>query len=337
MEAVSSSTECYSFALEREEEESSTTKTSGISSFLFGIVDFFIPVNPLTQKREFRIIPQRLESFLGRIMYPAMIFSQGGRAHPYYLSTVQPILSRLIPHTKRKDLPYEVTVINKDVVNAWCLPGGKIGVYKLLLERIDYYIQYKDAMGLKGYTHPETGAFVSYRGLKAEDVIAALLGHEMTHADARHTAQKLEWSLFIQLFIFGIQAYFRSRINSHKEDLAKQTTLKSEERKRRQKQIEIAQKLHNTVFHYFIKFGLQLYFLFGSRCHEYEADKYGAQLSQRAGYNPAGALFLQEILKRESYGLYDYLPSLFQKVAGLWHSYPSSEDRQKALYLSYWK
>lgn len=62
---------------------------------------------------------------------------------------------------------------------------------------------------------------------------------------------------------------------------------------------------------------MELYFLMGSRHHELEADKYGARLASEPGYNPAGALLLQEVLKAESHRIYDYLPTWYQKLQGL--------------------
>ena len=41
---------------------------------------------------------------------------------------------------------------------------------------------------------------------------------------------------------------------------------------------------------------------------------------------------LQEILKKESHGLYDYLPTWYQRIQGLWSSHPPSTERQAALF-----
>jgi len=77
---------------------------------------------------------------------------------------------------------------------------------------------------------------------------------------------------------------------------------------------------------------MNLYFLFGSRTHELEADKYGSMLAVEAGYNPAGALFLQEILKNESKSIYDFLPKIFHDIHGLFSSHPHCDVRQQEIY-----
>jgi|GEM_PF-3085928 Zn-dependent protease with chaperone function len=320
-----------------------TSLIASLAKPFFALIDYFYGVNPVLGKREFGFLPTWVEKTMGTTLYPGMMFSQGGAVPDHFeLSQVRQILSNLQGHAKR-DLPYEVHILNKNVVNAWCLPGGKIAIYKGILERIDYYVNHKDAMGLKGYTHPETDEFISYAGVTKDDVIAALLGHEMTHADARHTGRKLEWSFLVQAFIFTLSAFSQIKINNWKNGLETRTTHLSqpdnptttasqEQLEREKNTLQTYQYIHNLVFSWLIKLGVELYFLMGSRHHELEADKYGTQLAVKGGYNPAGALFLQEILKAESHGLYDYLPTWYQKIQGLWHSHPPPTERQAALF-----
>ena len=68
-----------------------------------------------------------------------------------------------------RPLPYEFVVLNNPVPNAWALPGGKIAVNSgLLLE------------------------------LNNEAELAAVLGHEVVHAAARHGAQSMTRGIFLQ-------------------------------------------------------------------------------------------------------------------------------------------
>ena len=66
-------------------------------------------------------------------------------------------------------LPYEFKVLNSSVPNAWALPGGKIAVNRGLLTE-----------------------------LKNEAELAAVLGHEIVHAAARHGAQAQERGTLLQ-------------------------------------------------------------------------------------------------------------------------------------------
>ena len=310
-----------------------TKKTSQTANPFFAVFDYFYGVNPVLERRELGYLPVWVEKGMGNMMYPMMTLSQGGTMnHHFELPKVNQILGNLKAHAKR-DLPYEVKILNKDVVNAWCLPGGKMAIYKRILERIDYFVNNKEAMGLKGYTHPETGEFISYQSVTKNDVIAALLGHEMTHADARHAARKLELSFLAQIGIFGLSFWTKGWIDNKESLLEKNISqLSAEEVKKEKDVIESYRKTHKFFFNWAVKLGVELYFLWGSRSHELEADKYGTRLAVEAGYNPAGALFLQEILKKESHGLYDYLPTWYQRIQGLWSSHPPSTERQAALF-----
>jgi beta-barrel assembly-enhancing protease len=70
---------------------------------------------------------------------------------------------KIAASSDRPDLPYEFTVIDNPMVNAWCLPGGKIAINRGMLET-----------------------------LKTEGQLAFILAHEVAHANARHTAKSLE-------------------------------------------------------------------------------------------------------------------------------------------------
>lgn len=79
------------------------------------------------------------------------------------------IVNRLAAVSDIPKLPYEVTLFEKnDVSNAYCLPGGKIGVF--------------------------TGIFDKEKGLidpNNDDQIASVMGHEIAHATLRHVTRRL--------------------------------------------------------------------------------------------------------------------------------------------------
>lgn len=82
---------------------------------------------------------------------------------------IQKIITRLAKVSDIPGLPYEVVIFDKlDVANAYCLPGGKIGIF--------------------------TGIFDKKNGLIDEnndDEIAAVLGHEIAHATMRHVTRRM--------------------------------------------------------------------------------------------------------------------------------------------------
>lgn len=306
---------------------------SQIANPFFAMWDYFCPVNPVLGMREFRYLPVFVEKWMGTLMYPIMTTFLGGeiKQHRGQLK-IDEILKKLRAHAKR-DLDYEVMIIKNNTINAWCLPGGKIAVHNRILERIDSFLSHKGEGSLTGYTHPKTGAFISYTDVKKDDVLAALIGHEMTHADARHAARKLELSFILQALIFGLQKWTKGWIDQKNSSLQKKIyRLSPSQTKTEQDRIKLYHTIHEFSFSQLTKIGIELYFLMGSRRHEYEADKYGTRLAFEAGYNPKGALFLQEILKEDGLTLFDYLPSSLQKVYCLFLSHPTCEERKLALF-----
>ncbi|KAH7439972.1 hypothetical protein KP509_04G085200 [Ceratopteris richardii] len=84
-------------------------------------------------------------------------------------SKAQPFVDHL------KNTKWEVLVVNQDIVNAFCLPGGKIVVYTGLLKRFP-----------------------------SDKEIATVLGHEIGHVVARHAAERMTRHIFLTL----VQLFF---------------------------------------------------------------------------------------------------------------------------------
>ncbi|MCH8060606.1 MAG: peptidase M48, partial [Proteobacteria bacterium] len=85
-------------------------------------------VNPVTGDREFMLLSGAQEIAMGEKNYAPMLQSQGGAydVDPALTQYVQSIGKRLAA-VSDASLPYEFTVLNNSVPNAWALPGGKIG------------------------------------------------------------------------------------------------------------------------------------------------------------------------------------------------------------------
>jgi beta-barrel assembly-enhancing protease len=151
------------------------------------IRDYFFPINPVTERREFHLIPTSVEKFVGASSYAPLIEKSGGeinkndarRSYREYHELVQAVGAELARHAKRQDIKFEFTLINSDKDNAWCLPGGKIGINVGLIKKME--IEF--IPGSLQHTLKEK--------------IAAVLAHEIVHADARHTGRSLEFRLLL--------------------------------------------------------------------------------------------------------------------------------------------
>ncbi len=77
--------------------------------------------------------------------------------------------------TEYRDLPWEFTLLNSPVINAFALPGGKVFVSRALIERMTNEAQ-----------------------------LAGVLGHEVGHVTARHGNQKISAGLIAQGVAIGV-------------------------------------------------------------------------------------------------------------------------------------
>jgi beta-barrel assembly-enhancing protease len=76
---------------------------------------------------------------------------------------------RLIPHVRRRGMPYEFHVIEGEAPNAFAIAGGHVYV----------------TTGMLGI-------------LESEAELAAILGHEISHVDLRHCVERYQYALKLQ-------------------------------------------------------------------------------------------------------------------------------------------
>jgi len=120
-------------------------------------------VNPVTGKNEISFVSPEQELQMGAQNYAPSQQQQGGQyvVDPGLTAYVQKVGKKLAAVSDRPNLPYEFVVLNNDVPNAWAMPGGKLAINR----------------GLLMY-------------LEDEAQLAAVMGHEIVHAAARHGAQQ---------------------------------------------------------------------------------------------------------------------------------------------------
>ncbi|MDH3363477.1 MAG: M48 family metalloprotease [Gammaproteobacteria bacterium] len=222
-------------------------------------------VNPVTGKRQLMTVSTASEIQMGQQNYAPMKQSQGGAydIDPALTQYVQGVGTRLATQSE-VSLPYEFVVLNNSVPNAWALPGGKIAINRGLLTE-----------------------------LESEAELAAVLGHEVVHAAARHTAAQISRSQLLQIGVVG------TAIATSDSDYG-----------------NLAVGSANLL----AQAGLAKY----GRNAELESDFYGMQYMSKAGYDPQGAVSLQKTFLRLSEGRRsDWL-------SGLFASHPPSRERVNA-------
>lgn len=139
----------------------------------------------------------------------------------------------LYPHTRNWEWSVKV-IDDPETVNAWCMAGGKMAIYTGLINK-----------------------------LKAtDDEIAQVMGHEISHALANHTAERMSMALATQLGLSGVAV--AAGDSAYKGAILSGSSLAA----------ATAITLPN------------------SRTSESEADQIGIELAARAGYDPRSAVTL---------------------------------------------
>ncbi|XP_047079945.1 mitochondrial metalloendopeptidase OMA1-like [Lolium rigidum] len=141
---------------------------------------------PYSNRRHFIVLPPLAEGFLGKCFFARSKIELASKIlppeHPdsvrvrkITMDIVRAAERGLAGHLDRLD--WEVIVVKDKLVNASCLPGGKIIVYTGLLEQME---------------------------MDAE--VATVLGHEVGHAIARHVAENItKFMWFVVLKIVFLQ------------------------------------------------------------------------------------------------------------------------------------
>ena len=225
-------------------------------------------VNPVTGQRHFQVYGSDWENSVGAEMYQPLKQSQGG---DYVLDEeltayVQQVGNRIAKHARRSsELDFEFSVLNDSSPNAWALPGGKIVINRGLLTEL---------------------------GSEAE--LAAVLAHEIVHADAAHGARQQSSGMLAQLGAVASMVVLGSTIdNPNTRELAMLVPA----------------------------MGAQLIMQRYGRDAERESDEYGMRYMSEAGYDPQGAVDLQRTFvelskeRREDW------------LSGLFASHPPSRER----------
>lgn len=159
-----------------------------------------------------------------------------------------------------KNFAWEFNLVQDNQLNAFCMPGGKIVVYEGLLNIVS-----------------------------SEDELAVVIGHEVAHAVAKHSNERMSQQIMAQ--------YGMSIVNAAVS----------------QKSAAVKQ-MAGTVFGLGAQYGVMLPF---SRKHESEADLMGLVLMTMAGYNPDVAVGFWQKMSAGSQG----------KVPEIMSTHPSDQRR----------
>ncbi|MGQ9611056.1 MAG: M48 family metalloprotease [bacterium] len=226
-------------------------------------------VNPVTGKREVMIFSESQEISFGKNADPDIRWEFGGVYNDDQLASyINSLGQRVASNSDRPKLPYYFTIVDSSVVNAFALPGGYIYITRGLLVRMDNEAQ-----------------------------LAAVLGHEIGHVNARHSMKRLQ-----NVLGFNLGMLFLDQVASGSENYQKWRGM--------------------------LKTGSQVAFATVSlgygRKDEHQADELGTRYASKAGFDPNGMIQLLELLKNLS----DREPTAVEEF---FMSHPRTSERIKSV------
>ncbi len=148
-------------------------------------------IDPVTgaQTRNFYTLQQDVE--IGSEVHAETLAVMRERGVPLNADAVrvaqlQEMVNRIGAVSNLPDLPYEVTLIHTNIVNAMAAPGGKIMVYE-------------------GLWDPEEGL------AKDDDEVAAVIAHEIAHVNARHSTESMTRQMLPNVLFLGASVFAQAK------------------------------------------------------------------------------------------------------------------------------
>lgn len=179
-------------------------------------------IDPVTGKRTFNLVSEEQEISMGRKYDPQISEMYGVYADKAIQEYVNNLGQKLAAVSHRPNLKYEIKVMDSPVVNAFAVPGGYVYITR----------------GIMAY-------------LNNEAALAGVIGHEIGHVAARHSAEQMSKAQLVQIGL-GVGSVLSETIARY---------------------AGVAQQ------------GLGLLFLSFGRDDEREADMLGVEYATKLGYD----------------------------------------------------
>ena len=219
--------------------------------------------SPVTGEKQLMLVSEEQEIQIDKQNSPHQFSADYGTIQDEALNDyINRTGTKIAARTHRAHMPYSFRVVNANYVNAYAFPGGSIACTRGIL-----------------------------LSLENEAELTALLGHELGHVNARHTAQQMSKGVLIQAVVGGLSALAGTQGAAYGQ-LASQLGM----------------------------FGVRALLASYSRDNEREADALGMKYMYRGGYNPSGMVGLMDMLK----GLSKSKPNTIELMFA---THPMSEER----------
>ena len=190
-------------------------------------------INPVTGERELMLVSEQTELEWGNSIYPDALWGEVGGGGKYHDPELEKYLERIVKDlnaaSHRPNLPVDFVIQNSSVPNAWAIPGH-VSMTRGLLA-----------------------------GLENEAQFAFVMGHEMGHVAARHSAAQMSRNILVQAGLVATGIALDNKENS--EWILGAGAI-----------------------------GANLFMLKYSRDQEYQSDRLGTLYMSKIGYDPHEAI-----------------------------------------------
>ncbi|MDQ1329863.1 MAG: hypothetical protein QG578_125 [Thermodesulfobacteriota bacterium] len=199
--------------------------------------------DPITGKTQLMLVSEESEVQLDKKNSPHQFSADYGISQDKDLNSyINRTGKKIASITHRPGMPYSFQAVNASYVNAYAFPGGSIAVTRGILVNLDN-----------------------------EAELSALLGHELGHVNARHTAEQMSKGVLTSVVIGGLAAYAGTKSQTYGK---------------------IAEGIGMI--------GSGMLLASYSRDNEREADALGMEYMVKTGYSPDGFTGLMDMLRKMS-------------------------------------
>ena len=232
--------------------KNSRTMRAVLGVFTSALMVWGCTTNPATGQRFFNPLSMEQEIALGAQAAPELAKEFGGPVQDAQLQAYITNIGQEIAKQTEGDFPqleWEFTLLDSPVVNAFALPGGKVFITRGLAEKMSNEAQ-----------------------------MAGVLGHEVGHVAAQHTARRVGQQMIFNtgLAVAGVAVGLSDESSALRQ--------------------------YGQYAIPALAIGGNLVLLSYGRDEESQADYLGMRYMSKAGYNPRGQLQVMEILAAQDAG-----------------------------------
>lgn len=214
------------------------------------------------------------EAALGEGLYPRLVAQSGGAYGNSRIQSAVRSFAQPLFRVSKRSFRWEITVLDDNSPNAWALPGGKLGINKGLL-----------------------------RYVASESELAAVISHEMGHAELSHQVAELENKGFTDRLVQFGKGVAQRELDTQLSGLSDLTS----------RGLDALTPAVSEL----ITSGY-------SRDHEREADSYILVVFRATGYDPRQASAVFRTLD-------SLVPPGEEKTTSLFSTHPGTRDRIERL------